>query len=390
MVFRIVCLAAVFASSVLLGPTQKANAEDKDIVDTAVGAGQFSTLAAALQAADLVETLKGPGPFTVFAPTDAAFAKVDAETLRSLLLPENKSQLTGILTYHVVSGRVLAADAFKLGGAATVNGQKISVNATDRGAFINKSKLSSIDIICSNGVIHVIDDVMLPTSDTIPVVAEKAGVFATLLAAVTTAELAETLSGPGPFTVFAPTDEAFAKLPAGTVQSLLKPENRQQLVNLLTYHVASGRLYAVDLLKAGQGTSLQGSTFRVNASGGTAKVNAATLLTTDIDAANGVIHIIDSVLTPPMARKAAMAAIQNAVSQGAPLYNSGHHGQCAQVYMSAMTSILAQGVDGCDARMMKDMEVMMQSAAAESHMGERCWILRRGMDRMYSTIGLMQ
>ena len=134
----------------------------KDIVDTAVAAGDFKTLAAALQAAGLVETLKGPGPFTVFAPTDAAFAKLPAGTLDSLLKPENKAKLAGILTYHVVPGKVKAADVVKLTSAKTVNGQAVTINVADGKVTVDGANVVKTDIGASNGVIHVIDAVLLP------------------------------------------------------------------------------------------------------------------------------------------------------------------------------------------------------------------------------------
>ncbi len=138
------------------------NSAGPDIVDTAVAAGSFTTLVAAVQAAGLVDTLKGPGPFTVFAPTDAAFAKLPAGTVESLLEPANKAKLVSILTYHVVPGRVLAADlAGKRQDVATVQGQTVHINGT-KGVRVNRSNVTTADILTSNGVIHVIDTVLLP------------------------------------------------------------------------------------------------------------------------------------------------------------------------------------------------------------------------------------
>jgi transforming growth factor-beta-induced protein len=134
----------------------------KDIVDTAVAAGSFKTLAAALQAAGLVDTLKGPGPFTVFAPTDEAFAKLPAGTVESLLKPENKEKLVKILTYHVVAGKVMAADVTKLKEAKTVQGDSLTVKTTDGKVFVDSAQVVKTDIAASNGVIHVIDSVVLP------------------------------------------------------------------------------------------------------------------------------------------------------------------------------------------------------------------------------------
>jgi len=134
----------------------------KDIVDTAISAGSFRTLAAALQAAGLVDTLKGAGPFTVFAPTDAAFAKLPVGTLEGLLKPENKAKLTAILTYHVVSGKVLAKDVVKLSEAKTVQGSSVKITAAEGGVKVDNANVVKTDIVCGNGLIHVIDAVLLP------------------------------------------------------------------------------------------------------------------------------------------------------------------------------------------------------------------------------------
>ena len=163
MKFEIAHLAAVTAAVVGLAVgSSNLRAAEKDIVDTAVAAGQFKTLAAALGAAGLVDTLKGPGPFTVFAPTDDAFAKLPAGTVESLLKPENKDKLIAILTYHVVPGTVMAADVVKLKDAKTVNGKMLKVTVQGNGVMINNAKVTTTDIVASNGVIHVIDTVVLP------------------------------------------------------------------------------------------------------------------------------------------------------------------------------------------------------------------------------------
>jgi uncharacterized surface protein with fasciclin (FAS1) repeats len=152
---------AVTAFSLAIGGTQ-ARAADMDIVDTALEAGQFTTLAAALDAAGLVETLKGPGPFTVFAPTDEAFAKLPNGTVETLLKPENRDQLTAILTYHVVAGTVMAADVVKVDEAETVNGEMLNVTVTGDTVMVNDATVVATDIAASNGVIHVVDAVILP------------------------------------------------------------------------------------------------------------------------------------------------------------------------------------------------------------------------------------
>ncbi len=156
-----IAAVAVTAFGLAMG-SANVRAADMDIVDTAVEAGQFTTLAAALGAAGLVETLKGDGPFTVFAPTDAAFAKLPAGTVENLLKPENKDQLVAILTYHVVAGTVTAADVIKVDEAETVNGQMLDVTVSGDQVMVNDATVTATDIAATNGVIHVIDTVVMP------------------------------------------------------------------------------------------------------------------------------------------------------------------------------------------------------------------------------------
>lgn len=157
----ITCLLSVAA----LATASVTGAEKKDIVDTAVAAGSFKTLAAALGAAGLVDTLKGDGPFTVFAPTDEAFAKLPAGTVEELLKPENKAKLTDILTYHVVAGKVDAKAAMKLSTATALNKKAITLVVKDGALYLNDSKVTTADVEASNGVIHIIDSVLMPPAD---------------------------------------------------------------------------------------------------------------------------------------------------------------------------------------------------------------------------------
>jgi transforming growth factor-beta-induced protein len=272
-------------------------APEKDIVDTAVAAGSFNTLAAALKAAGLIDALKGEGPFTVFAPTDAAFAALPAGTVETLLKPENKAMLQSILLYHVVPGELDAKHVLGQKTLTTLNGQRTDIAMKSGNAKIDGATIVKTDIMTSNGIIHVIDAVILPETKTIPEVAESAGSFGTLLAAVKAAGLAETLMGEGPFTVFAPTDEAFAAL-GSTVTDLLKPENRQKLTDILTYHVVPGRVYASDVVKLTKAGTVNGADVKIKVKDGTVMINKATVVQTDIEAANGVIHVIDGVLLP--------------------------------------------------------------------------------------------
>ena len=273
-----------------------------DILKTAAAAGQFKTLVNLLIAADLDDALKGAGPFVVFAPTDDAFAKLPKGTLETLLKPEGKATLQAILKLHVVAGarEVDYADAHPR-DVTTLNGAKVAIRKAGDRFTVNGAAITARNLACRNGSVQVIDAVLLPPApakNAIPAVAEKVGTFKTLLAALTAAELVEVLAGDGPFTVFAPTDEAFAKLPKGTVEKLLQPENKKTLVSVLTYHVLSGKVTAKQAVAAGKATTLQGGTVTVDIADGRLTINQATVTKTDVAADNGIIHVIDRVLMP--------------------------------------------------------------------------------------------
>jgi len=272
--------------------------EKGTIVEVAQKAGSFETLLAAAKAAGLVEALSGDGPITVLAPTDDAFAKLPAGTVEMLLEPENRGLLTQVLTYHVIPGEVKSGTVKKLDNATTLLGQRIDIDAGYSGITIDNAKVVKADIMASNGVIHVIDTVLMPATSNIVETAKKAGSFNTLLAAAKAAGLADLLGSEGPFTIFAPTDDAFAALPEGTVDSLLKPQNRGKLAAILKYHVVEGRVYADDAIEAGYAETAQGGSVEIKKSWGKVKVNDAKVVNADIETSNGVIHVIDTVLLP--------------------------------------------------------------------------------------------
>lgn len=271
--------------------TATAQATAGDIVDTAVAAGKFGTLVTAVKAAGLVDALKAEGPLTVFAPTDEAFSKLPKGTLQALL--NDPPKLRAILKYHVISGKVGSAEVVKLTSAKTLLGQNVRINAA-QGVKVNAASVIQADIACKNGVIHVIDTVLMPEDDIVDVAA-KASSFKTLLTALEAADLTDTLRGEGPFTVFAPTDEAFAKLPKQTLDKLLK--DPAKLGKILTYHVVPGKVLAADVVKLREAKTVQGGVLKI-AAGAEVKVNEAKVLTTDVAASNGVIHVIDTVLLP--------------------------------------------------------------------------------------------
>ena len=280
----------------------------QNVVEKAQETESLSTLVSAVQAAGLAETLSGEGPFTVFAPTNAAFEALPDGVLESLLKPVYKDQLAAILTYHVVSGKIMSTDLKDGQTAATVQGEEITVSTTD-GAKINGASVTTADIGVSNGVVHIINQVILPPS----VIAEMEAAanaknivelavgsesLSTLVAAVQAGGLVETLSGEGPFTVFAPTNDAFAALPDGVLDMLLKPENKDKLAAILTYHVVGGKVMSTDLQDGQTAATVQGDEIKVDLSDG-AKINDATVVTADVEATNGVVHIIDKVILPP-------------------------------------------------------------------------------------------
>ncbi len=288
-----------------------------DIVDTAVAAGDFETLVAAVTAAGLVDTLKGEGPFTVFAPADSAFAALPEGTVEGLL-EDPEGALTDVLLYHVVAGKVMAADVVGLDGQSveTVGGGMLDIAIDGDTVLINGVAVAAPDIETSNGVIHVIDGVLIPASDEmaegegemmedhgdmadIVDTAVAAGDFETLVAAVTAAGLVDTLKGEGPFTVFAPADSAFAALPEGTVEGLLEdPEGA--LTDVLLYHVVAGKVMAADVLGL-DGQSVEtvgGGMLDITIDGETVLINGIPVVAADVDTSNGVIHVIDGVLIP--------------------------------------------------------------------------------------------
>ena len=278
-----------------LGPTV-AVVPDQTIVDIADSMpANFSTLVQLLQAADLVNTLSGSGPFHVFAPTNEAFAAL-GHTVDTLLKPENKKQLTKILLYHVVPGTVLPT-GLVAGNVQTVEGSDIVVTLNP--AMINDATVLQPDVSASNGVIHIIDTVLIrPDQTIVDIAVTMPDTLSTLVAALAAADLVETLSGDGPFTVFAPTNDAFAALPNGTLESLLQPENKDQLKKILTYHVVTTTALSADLV-AGDVATVEGSNVVVSLD--PVMINGASVVIPDVTAANGVIHVIDTVLLPPAA-----------------------------------------------------------------------------------------
>ena len=268
-----------------------------DIVDIATSTGDVSTLAAALQAAGLIPALRGDGPFTVFAPVNPAFADLGSDVVDALLQSGNADLLSRVLTFHVVAGTAASSDDLTNGQmVTTLEGEQLTIGVNGGNVTVNGANVISADIEATNGVIHLIDAVLVPSVD----IVERAILTAqtqTLVAAVAAGDLVTTLKGAGPFTVFAPINAAFEALGTDQLDVLLAPENQALLQKVLTYHVISGDVRAADLVDGGSATTVEGSEVMFDLSGPTPMVNGANIIATDIVTENGVIHLIDGVLT---------------------------------------------------------------------------------------------
>ena len=299
-------LAAVSAVS-LVAACGDSDDPQRNVVDVAKDNPQFSILVEAVTAAGLGDTLSGTGPFTVFAPTNDAFAALLAElgVTKDQLLAD-KALLTAVLTYHVVPANVPRA-AVPLGKAiTTVQGGIFKVDANGSALVITDGRnrtasITATDVTASNGVIHVIDKVILPANSTVVQTAIALPQFSILVEAVTAAGLGDTLSGAGPFTVFAPTNDAFAALLAelGVTKAQLLAD-KALLTKVLAYHVVSGRVLKADVPVNTAITTVQGQTFTVSPALAITDQNAraANIVATDVLASNGVIHVLDRVILP--------------------------------------------------------------------------------------------
>jgi len=272
-------------------------AQDSTVVDIITGSDDLNTLEAAVLAADLSTTLSGEGPFTIFAPTDAAFAALPGGVLEFLLDEDNRDSLASILTYHVIGDSLGSADLEDGSFSATLNdGNSVFVRNTDDGVTINGVRVTMADINADNGVVHLIDQVLMMPPPTVVDVITNDTTLTTLETAVTEAGLVEALSGDGPFTVFAPIDSAFTALDEGVLEALLA-DPTGDLANILQYHVVAGRFLSTDLTEDMMLTTLQGEDLTISLDGG-ATVNGIDLVKTDLMADNGVVHVIAGVLMP--------------------------------------------------------------------------------------------
>ena len=330
------------------GQNSQVKTELKNIIEVVAETDQLKTLTAALKLVQLSETLSGERPFTLLAPSDYAFSKLPPETMQHLMKPEGRAQLQSILKYHVLSGKANATDVIAMTKAKTVHGAEIMIDSDSTGIRINQARVGLTNIGASNGVTHMIDIVLMPPQETprqttttnsvVPTVANESqdlgsnrrdsiqenkpdpvedkwtanvdfadknivqaagaiGEFSKFLAAIKVAGLEEALQGDGPYTVFAPTDDAINALPEGTHENLLKDENRKQLQNLLMNHVLKGNFSSADMAAVDNAGAASGVELKIKApTDGSMMVNNANIIESDVKCSNGTIHAIDQLL----------------------------------------------------------------------------------------------
>ena len=294
---RLVTMTMLVIASLLVSPVVVAD-DTQDIPTNAQNTGAHDSLVAALSHAGLVSALQADGPFTVFAPTDDAFAAAGID-LSTFDTEEENATLSDILLYHVISGAVASSDVSDGLSVEALNGDDLSFTITDGIVMVNDATVTSADVMASNGIIHVIDKVLMPPADLgdIPTVAQGTGIHTSLVAAVVQAELLTTLQGDGPFTVFAPTDDAFAA--AGIdLAALDNEEGKATLTDILLYHVVSGAVPSSAVTDGMSAAAVNGDDLSF-AVGEGVMVNDANVVLADVPASNGVIHVIDKVLMPP-------------------------------------------------------------------------------------------
>ena len=290
-------LMGMFIYTPLIKTASAQGISGSTVADIIVNSENHATLEAAVTAAGLADVLNGDGPFTIFAPTDAAFAALPAGAIDALLA-DPTGDLKNIILYHALGSKVMSTDLSDGQTATTLLGKDITVTINNDGVFINDAKVTVADIEADNGVVHVINAVLTPPSNTVADIIANSADHTTLEAAIEAAGLTVTLKGDGPFTVFAPTDDAFAALPAGTVDALLADPNGA-LKDILLYHVLGAKVMSTDLSDGQTATTLLGKDITVTINNDGVFINDAKVTVADIEADNGVVHVIDAVLTPP-------------------------------------------------------------------------------------------
>ncbi|MFT5424710.1 MAG: transforming growth factor-beta-induced protein [Phycisphaerales bacterium] len=377
-------------------PSASAPSQDADDLASVAQRAGLTTLLSLLEVSGL--ELPSGEPLTVLAPTNDAFAALPKAVVARLLTPEGKSDLLTILKHHVVPSRLASAELLSRRTVSALSGQRLAVN-TDTEIRIGESGVLAFDVPFQGGVVHVIDAVLLPELRSIQTLTSDTDALSTLSAAIAASGIGDQLgSENGPWTVFAPANSAFENLPAGALETLLKSENRDELIRVLGLHLVPGRLYANELITTGKIQTYFGVPIEFSLENGRLRVGDAGLITTDIEAGNGLVHIIDSVLLPsaqPDSSVAVLAIDQSAqaarilalaITRGVPLFNGGQRAGCAAVYELAVESVVALGSNGLSRNLVQRLELSLAEAEAVDSPTERAWIYRKAMDEVNSRL----
>lgn len=297
-----IVIAAISANNTNNTSNMQPQTATSNIVELAQGSNDLSTLVAAVSAADLAGALSAEGNLTVFAPTNSAFSAIQS-TVDTLLMPENKAQLQAVLQYHVVPTRALSSDLTDGQVITTLGGESLKVRIVNGVVFINNAQVITADVTASNGVVHIIDQVLVPGSfKTVVGTAIDTAALSTLVAAVQAGNLVDVLSNADAnFTVFAPTNDAFAAIQS-SVDTLLQPANLSQLQNVLQYHVIASEAFSTELTNGQTLQTLNGESLTVSIENGEVFIvganSRAKVVMADVKTSNGVVHVIDTVLLP--------------------------------------------------------------------------------------------
>ena len=377
------------------------DATGNDLGSVAKAAG-LTKLLALVQAAELALP---DSPVTILAPTDDAFNALPEETVAALLKPSGRDTLRTILQHHVVLGAASSGDVLNQRSLTSAIGQRLAVD--DAAQTVGGAVIVATDVPFDGGVVHVIDKVLMPETRSITKLAVETDELKTLVVAVQAAGLTSQFGGDsGPWTVFAPVDSAFAKLPKGTIDSLLKRSNRRALTDILGLHVVPGRIAARDLLAKKQLSTFLGEPIGVKLVDRKLEVGGARVVAADIQAKNGVVHLIDTVITEPLggrktadsgelkprgaasvdASKAAMGIYEVAINRGAGLWNDGNREGCAAVYEVAISAMIALGRDRLPQQVVDALADGLQRGQQQDDV-EAAWTYRGALDRVYRLLG---
>jgi transforming growth factor-beta-induced protein len=330
---------------------------------------------------------------TIFAPSDAAFAKLPSDTIEFLTSPEGKETLQSILSYHIVPDNFRSDELLNVRTLKTLNGQTLKVE-TEHGPTVSGAQVSVFDTEFNGGLLHIVDAVLIPESRPIIELALQTESLSTLVTAIQAAGIEDQLSiENGPWTVFAPINSAFESLPDGVVEELLEPENRTELIELLGLHIVPGRISRNELIAIRKARTYFGNTVDFSVESGQLRVQGSNIVSADIETANGVVHLIDKVITegksskpiqsestPLQLNEQAVHVYELAISRGVPLFNNGQIQACASVYEVAIETIVALGSQSLDPMGIERLVMGLAEAESHSNPTQRAWIYRRALD----------